>query len=89
MVNLRCLPSLNLNWYKSYDTKPRNAKNANMCFCTKLQKTEMYGFCVITIELIRTQTHLAPKNDRLNLIFVKDENTYGKKMTRNGCRTVI
>ena len=37
-VNLRCLPSLNLNWYKSYDAKPRNVKNTNMCFCTKSQK---------------------------------------------------
>jgi hypothetical protein len=33
-VILRCLTSLNLNWYKSYDTKP---KNANLCFCTKSQ----------------------------------------------------
>ena len=37
-VNLRCLPSLNLSWYKSYDIKTKNAKNANVCFCTKSQK---------------------------------------------------
>ena len=30
--------SLNLNWYKSYDTKWKNSKNANLCFWTKLQK---------------------------------------------------
>jgi hypothetical protein len=30
--------SLNLNWYKSYDTKPKNAKNTNLCFCTKSPK---------------------------------------------------
>ena len=30
--------SLNLNWYKSYDTKRKNSKNANLCFWTKLQK---------------------------------------------------
>ena len=35
---LRCLTSLNLNWYKSYDTKRKNSKNANLCFWTKLQK---------------------------------------------------
>ena len=37
-VILRCLTSLNLNWYKSYDTKRKNSKNANLCFWTKLQK---------------------------------------------------
>ena len=33
--------SLNLNWYKSYNKKHKNAKNvnvANFCFCTKSQK---------------------------------------------------
>ena len=37
-VILRCLRSLNLNWYKSYDKKYKNAKNSkdeNLCFCTK------------------------------------------------------
>ena len=37
-VILRCLMSLNLNWYKSYDTKRKNSKSANLCFWTKLQK---------------------------------------------------
>ena len=67
-------------------------QNANVCFSTKLQKKmkcknmDVFAFCV---ELIRIQTHLAPQNDRLNLRFVKDEDTYGRKMTKNGCRTVI
>ena len=30
--------SLNLNWYKSYDTKRKNSKSANLCSWTKLQK---------------------------------------------------
>ena len=30
--------SLNINWYKSYETKRKNSKNANLCFWTKLQK---------------------------------------------------
>merc|ERR1711997_1267087 len=37
-VILRCLTSLNLNWYKRYDKKHKNAKNvkdANVCLCTK------------------------------------------------------
>ena len=28
-VIFRCLTSLNPNWYKSYDTKRKNARNAN------------------------------------------------------------
>ena len=51
------LNSLNLNWYKSYDNKHKKAKNAkdeNVCFCTKLQKKEMeiFAFLVITFEPI-------------------------------------
>ena len=33
---------------------------------------------------IKIQTCLAPQNDHLNLSFVKDENTVGEKMARNG-----
>ena len=36
-VILWCLTGLNLNWYNSYDTKRKSAKNANEWFCTKLQ----------------------------------------------------
>ena len=38
MVIFRCLTSLNLYWYKSYDKKHKNVNNtkgANVCFCTK------------------------------------------------------
>ena len=54
-VILRCLTSLNHNWYKSYDTKRKNAKNTNVWFCTKSPKKEMeiFAFCVITFEPIR------------------------------------
>ena len=37
-VILRCLTSLDLDWYTRYDTKRKNTKIANECFCTKLQK---------------------------------------------------
>jgi hypothetical protein len=36
--HFRCLTSLNLIWYNSYDTKCKNTKNTNKCFCTKLKK---------------------------------------------------
>ena len=58
MVILRCLMSLNLNWYKSYDKKHKNAKNAkdeNVCFCTKSQKKkemEIFAFCIINFQPI-------------------------------------
>ena len=35
------------------------------------------------------QTCSAPQNDCLNLSFVKDEHTYGKKMAGNGGNIVI
>ena len=46
-VILRCLTSLNLNWYKSYDTKRKNTKNSNVCFCTKLQKNRNGNNCIL------------------------------------------
>ena len=46
-VILRCLRSLNLNWYNSYDTKQKNAKNAKECFCTKLQKNKNGNICIL------------------------------------------
>ena len=61
-VILRCITSLNLNWYKNYDKKHKNAKNAkdaNFCFCTKSQKKkemEIFAFCVITFEPIISKT---------------------------------
>ena len=46
-VILRCLTSLNLNWYKSCETKCKNAKNTNVCFCTKVQKNRNGNICVL------------------------------------------
>ena len=46
-VILWCLTSLNLNWYKSYDTKRINVKNANVWFCTNHKKTEMEIFAFL------------------------------------------
>ena len=42
-VILRALTSLNVNWYKRYDIKhkkAKNAKDANISFCTKSQRKE-------------------------------------------------
>ena len=54
-VILRCLTSLNLNWYNSYDTKCKNTKNANEIFeqyCKKL-KMEIFAFYVLSFEPTR------------------------------------
>jgi hypothetical protein len=59
---------------------------------TKKQKWKYFCFVTseaINFEPIKIQTHWAPQNDHLNLSFVKDEDTYGKKMARNGLLTVI
>ena len=36
----RCLTSLNLTLFKSCDKRHQNTKNANVCFCTKVQITD-------------------------------------------------
>ena len=46
-VILRCLTIINLNCYKSYDTKHKNAKNANVWFCTKSQKNGNGNICIL------------------------------------------
>ena len=49
-VILRCLISLNLNWYKSCVKKHKNANNAkdeNICFCTKSQKKRNGNICIL------------------------------------------
>ena len=48
----------------------QNRKNLEM---------EIFAFCVITFEPIIIQICYAPQNDRLNLSFVIDEHTNGKK----------
>ena len=53
----------------------------------KKTELEIFAFCVITFEPIKIQTCSAPQKDRLNLSFVKDENTVGEKwpkMVPNG-----
>ena len=58
-VIFRCLTSLNLNWYKSYDKKHKNAKNtkdAIVCFCTKLQKKRNGNICVLSHSFCTNQS---------------------------------
>ena len=95
MVILRYWTSLNFNWYKGYDKRQKNIKDkkdANICFCTELQKKkemEIFAFCVTTFQPIIRKTCWAPQNDRQNLSFVKDDHTHGKKMARKGRTKVI
>ena len=55
----------------------------------KKGEMEIFAFCVITFEPISFLTCSAHQNGRLNLSFVKDEDTYSKKMARNDLITVI
>ena len=50
---------------------------------------EILAFDAIAIKPIKLQTHSASQTDRLNLSFVKDELTHGRKMARKGHKTVI
>ena len=51
-VILKCLRSLNPNWFKSYDTKRKNAEMQMSVFVQNRQKSEMeiFALCVITFE---------------------------------------
>ena len=77
-VILRCLTSLNLNWYKSYDTKRKNARNANECFCTKSQKNRNGNICILCHNFW-TKQNLDPLSTSKWL----SEHTVGQKMARN------
>ena len=59
-IILRCLMSLNLNWYKSYDTNEKTQKMPICVFEQNCKKTEMeiFPFCVLTFEPIRTNQNL-------------------------------
>ena len=46
--------------------------------------TKKIVFHVAAFDPIKILTDQAPKNDYLNLSFVKDVNVVGEKMTRNG-----
>ena len=54
-VILKCLTILNLNWFLNHDTKRKNAKNANACFCTKLQKIKNGNICTLCHNLRTNQ----------------------------------
>ena len=95
MVILRCLTGLNLDCFKSFDSK---CKYFPFCFFPLLQKKEsfvffaflgFFAFCVITVVPIMTQTCSVPQNDRLNLNFVKDIHIVCTKMDRNGRKMAI
>ena len=59
-VILQCWPTLNLNWYKRYDTeskkKTKKTKKPKWFFLQNWKKKtemEIFAFCVITFEQIR------------------------------------
>ena len=92
---LRCLTGLKLDWFKSYDSKWNISISVFLwycrkkCICVFCIFWVLFVFCVITVVQMMIQTCLAPQNDSLNLSFVKDINTVGKKMTRNGTTAAI
>ena len=57
-------------------------KNTHLLFC-------VFAFYVITFVPNKIQTRKAPQNDRLNLSFVKDTHTVGKRMVRYGRKMAI
>ena len=50
---------------------------------------EIFAFIVIAFEPIKIQTCSPPQNNHLNLSFVKDKHTVGKKMAIYGRKMAI
>ena len=75
-VILRCFTGINSDWFKSYDTK------RNFHF-------PLFASEAITFEPIKIYTCSTSQNDRLNLSFVRDKHTYGKKIAIKGPTTVV
>ena len=80
-IILRCLRSLNHDWYNCYETKRKKKKSVFVQNC-KTPKMEVFTFFVITFKPIRFQTCKVYQNDCLILIFVKDRHTVSEKMAR-------
>ena len=49
VVTLRCLTSLNLNWYKSYDTKHKNEKKLKWVFLYKTTQNRNENICILLL----------------------------------------
>ena len=85
--------SLNLNWFKRYDTKCKYFHFLFLFFAILQEKFicvfVFYTFWVITFVPITIYICQAPQNDRLNLSFVKDEDIVGKNIARNCHKTAI
>ena len=50
---------------------------------------EIFAFCVIIHEPIKIQTCLAPQNDPLNFVFIKDTYVDSEKVARNSNKTAM
>ena len=55
------------------------------------EKTHLrfYFFYEWVVSFEPIQTHLAPQNAHVNLSFVKDENTVGENLARNGPKMAV
>ena len=84
VVTLRCLTSLNLNWYKSYDTKHKNEKKTQMSVFvqnhTKPKWKYLYfaSYILNQSEFRLVMCSYVHQNDLLNLSFLKDTKKDGK-----------
>jgi hypothetical protein len=90
-VILRCLTSLNFNWYKSYDTEHINTHFANVCFWTKLQKNKNGNICVLCHNFWTNQ-NLSPLSTSkwpIELQFCERCTYTLQIMAKNGLKTVI
>ena len=88
---MRCLSSLNLNRYKNYDSKCKNARLPDVCFCTKSPKNRNGNNCVLCHNFCTNQNldQLSISKWLSELQFCERCTYISQKMARNGHKTVI
>ena len=90
-VILMCLTSLTPNWFNSYDTKRKYARNANECFCTKLTKIGNGNICSLCHNLWTNQNLdlLSTSKSSSEPQFCERWIYSWQKMARNGRKIAI
>ena len=71
------------------NTKTKKMQKTQISVFVPNSKMKIFSFCIMICEPIIAKACQAPQNDRHNLSFLKDTNTFGEKMARKGLTEVI
>ena len=74
---------------KNKQKRKKHKKISSFLQNHKNPETKIFVSCVITFEPMKIETRSAPQNNSLNLSFVKDIYTDGRKLARDVRKTAI